>query len=85
MKTALSISFLVLLFSCGQKDEKFCSCMEVSNKLNEKTNQGLINSILTKTDIKQIHTLQNQKDSICNDFKNISGEEALNLKKKCEK
>ena len=57
----------------------------VRNKLNEKTNQGLINSILTKTDIKQIHTLQNQKDSICNDFKNISGEEALNLKKKCEK
>ena len=59
--------------------------MEVSNKLNEKTNQRLINSILTKTYIKQIHTLQNQKDSICNDFKNISVEEALNLKKKCEK
>ncbi len=84
MKILIPISIIVLLYSCNQKNEKFCSCMDVSNKLNEKTNKGL-NSVMTKTDIKQIQALQKEKDSTCADFQNISGEKALEFKKSCEK
>lgn len=84
MKLVLPVSFLVLLFSCSHKDEKFCSCMDVSNKLNEKTNEGL-NGVMTKSDIKQIQALQKEKDSTCAYYQSISGEKALELKKGCEK
>lgn len=84
MKLIITVSILFLLFSCNQKDEKFCSCMDISNKLNEKTNQGL-NRVMTKSDIKQIQALKKEKDSTCADFQSISGEKALELKKGCEK
>lgn len=84
MKTLISFLLISITISCSQKDEKFCECLAVSNQLNEKTNKGL-NSILTKKDITEIQKLQKEKKDKCNNYEEISGEDALELKKSCKK
>ncbi|TNE98096.1 MAG: hypothetical protein EP322_05470 [Bacteroidetes bacterium] len=83
MLSLVAIGALVL--SCStKKDEKFCSCLEASKKLNDHTEKMLQKSSYSDEDRAALTNLQVEKDKSCEDYKEISAEESSELRTACE-
>jgi hypothetical protein len=75
---------LVVLSSCGGKDEKFCQCLEVSETLNTLSNDALTQEVTPKS-AKQMKQMKAKKKELCADYEMMGGPEMLKLKAACAK
>jgi len=75
---------LVLLSSCGGRDEKFCKCLEVSENLNTLSNDALTQEVTPKS-AKQMKQMKAKKKELCADYEVMGGPEMLKLKAACAK
>lgn len=84
MKQLILPAVVVLLAACSSdKDEQFCECLSVSEKLNEEVNKYGIIALdkITDEDATNLKQLTAEKDSTCAPYELLGGEE---LKKKRE-
>lgn len=81
MKRQLIITAL-LFASCSSKDEKFCNCIEASEKLNEKTNQ-FFDKAPSESEAADIKELKENKNNLCADYQEMDGEKMRQLKDAC--
>ncbi|HRO75358.1 MAG TPA: hypothetical protein PLP27_04335 [Crocinitomicaceae bacterium] len=82
MKKALYIVSFFALVSCTPKDKQFCECITVSKAFNELSQKG-ISGELSQAELSEAKALQAQKDSICEAYEMMSGEEMLKKKAAC--
>lgn len=75
---------LVVLSSCGGKDEKFCQCLEVSENLNTLSNDALTQEVTPKS-AKKMKAMKAKKKELCADYEVMAGPEMLKLKAACKK
>jgi hypothetical protein len=75
---------LVILASCGGKDEKFCKCLEVSERLNTLSNDALTQEVTPKS-AKKMKAMKVKKKELCADYEVMAGPEMLELKAECTK
>ncbi len=74
---------LVVLASCGGKDEKFCKCLEVSETFNSMSNDALTQEVTPKS-AKEMKALKARKKALCADYEVMGGPEMLELKAACK-
>lgn len=75
---------LVVLSSCGGKDEKFCKCLEVSENLNTLSNDALTQEVTPKS-AEKMKAMKTKKKELCADYEVMGGPEMLKLKAACTK
>lgn len=73
---------IFLLFSCEQKDEKFCNCLSVGEELNDFSAELLLRDA-TLSDKKKMDKLKAAKKKACISFETMSGTEMLKKKEMC--
>jgi len=73
---------LVVLASCGGKDEKFCKCLEVSETFNSMSNDALTQEVTPKS-AKEMKAMKAKKKKLCADYEVMGGPEMLELKEAC--
>jgi hypothetical protein len=73
---------LVILASCGGKDEKFCKCLEVSETFNSMSNDALTKEVTPKS-AKEMKAMKAKKKKLCADYEYMAGPEMLELKEAC--
>lgn len=78
-----TISFIIVLISCDQKDEKFCECLAKSEEFNVM-NQAILNGKTDVATVKKAVELKKEKQKICQDYVNMDGEQMLARKKECK-
>ena len=74
----------LILFSCSQKDEKFCACIKESESLNSLNQKILSGNRINSERIKEVKDQINRKKDACKDYEYMTGPEMLELKKSCE-
>ena len=74
----------LILFSCSQKDEKFCACIKESESLNTLNQKILRGESITSESIKEVKDQIKRKKDACKDYEYMTGPEMLKLKKSCE-
>ena len=84
MKYLRLLSLSLILFSCSQKDEKFCACIEESKSLNSLNQKILRGDSINSQSIKEVKEQINRKKDACKDYEYMTGPEMLKLKKTCE-
>ncbi len=88
-KRRITIQFLTLfilttLFSCGNKQEKFCYCMDAGKQLNDYA-QKVLQSELNSEKINRLAAYRKTKREACSAFETMGGDELLQLKAACQK
>lgn len=79
-----SILFLTLvLFSCANKQEQFCSCLKAGEALNNYA-QKILQEDLTGANVKKLRELRQMKKEACSDFETMAGDQLLQLKAACK-
>ncbi len=76
----LSGSFIV---ACSTKDEKFCQCMEASEKFNVVANK-IIQKGADKALESEFKSLKAKKEKSCEKFLTMGGKEMLEKKAACQ-
>ena len=71
----------VLLYSCSN-DKSMCRCIEAGDKVN-KLSASFFNRDYSVLGKDSLDALISNRDSICDNFKMMSGEEMLKLKENC--
>lgn len=66
----------------SNKDEQFCTCMEISEAFNDAAN-NLLNEE-TGLSPEELIALRKKKDEACKNYESTPGDELLELKKACE-
>jgi len=84
MNYLLLLSLSLILFSCSQKDEKFCACIKESESLNTLNQKILSSESINSENIKEVKEQINRKKDACKDYEYMIGPEMLELKKSCE-
>jgi hypothetical protein len=74
----------LILFSCSQKDEKFCACIKESESLNSLNQKILRGDSINSESIKEVKEQINRKKDACKDYEYMTGPDMLKLKKSCE-
>ena len=74
----------LILFSCSQKDEKFCACIKESESLNTLNQKILPGESINSESVKEVKDQINRKKDACKDYEYMTGPEMLKLKKSCE-
>ena len=78
------LSLSLILFSCSQKDEKFCACIKESESLNNLNKKILSGNRINSESIKKVKDQIKRKKDACKDYEYMTGPEMLELKKSCE-
>ena len=84
MNYLLLLSLPLILFSCSQKDEKFCACIKESESLNTLNQKILSSESINSESIKEVKDQIDRKKDACKDYEYMTGPEMLELKKSCE-
>jgi len=84
MNYLLLLSLSLILFSCSQKDEKFCACIKESESLNTLNQKILSSESINSENIKEVKDQINRKKDACKGYEYMIGPEMLELKKSCE-
>ncbi len=74
----------LILFSCSQKDEKFCACIKESESLNSLNQKILRGDSINSESIKEVKDQINRKKDACKDYEYMIGPEMLELEESCE-
>jgi hypothetical protein len=86
MKKSIVLASLLVLVAC--KDKRFCECLKVSDDLNsEAAKYSAPDFSLDQTtdeDVLKLKSLTSQKDSICQPYELLGGEELLKKKQACK-
>lgn len=84
MKKIIPVFCSILIFaSCSNKDEQFCECLEIADKLNI-ANQKALSENRTQADLDEIKSLQKTQTETCQKYFEMSGEEMLKMKEDCK-
>ena len=78
------LSLSLILFSCSQRDEKFCYCIKESDSLNTMNQKILSGESINSESIKEVKDQIKRKKDACKEYEYMIGPEMLELKKSCE-
>jgi hypothetical protein len=84
MKKVVVLYVLLIFYSCSQKDEKFCACIDESESLNTLNQKILRGESINSESIKEVKDQINRKKDACKEYGNMTGPEMLKLKKTCK-
>lgn len=87
MKKVVLPLVLLLLVSCSSnKDERFCECLSVGEKLNIEAAKYSSKSIkeVSSEEVEALKKLSKEKDSVCSPYDSMNGEEMLKKKEACK-
>ena len=76
--------FLMGLVSCNQAPKNFCTCLEASESLNQKSSAVLAGNTDEKSKSELLEARKVQKEK-CKDFEQTTGDNMRKWKKSCEK
>lgn len=76
----------LVLMACSDKDGRFCECLAISEDLNtEAAKYGSVSfDKITDEDVSVLKSLMYKKDSICEPYEVLGGEELLKKKESCQ-
>lgn len=77
------VTLSILLSSCHNKDEKFCSCMDKSKEVNELSEKIWQNEGDAKDSLR-LKKLIASKNQICEEYTSKNGEELMLLRADCK-
>lgn len=87
MKKSIALASLVLVACSSNKDERFCECLKVSADLNAEASKYSSGDFAldetTDEDVTKLKSLNAQKDSICEPYELLSGEELQKKREAC--
>lgn len=85
MKKSIVLAALLLAACSSGKDERFCECLTFSDELNsEAVKYGSVSlDEITDQDVAALKSLMREKDSICEPYEILGGEELLKKKAAC--
>ena len=73
---------MVSLVSCSNDGEAFCECIEAGEELNIKT-QEFFDRAPNEDEYQEIESLKNNKEKLCEPYKDMDGEQMKELQKSC--
>ncbi len=82
MKKLTFLAATLLFVSCSDQNEQFCECMDAGEKLNNFS-VTLFDKNITEKQANELKALKAEKDKACADFKQMKGDEMLELQKNC--
>jgi hypothetical protein len=82
MKKTVILTGLVLLFSCSQRDEQFCECLEIGNQLNEFSSTILTDGASLES-AEKLNEIKAKKQKACEGFLTMDGPEMIRKKAAC--
>ena len=74
---------LLILASCSNKDEQFCTCLAAGEELNEFTQQ-FFDKTPSSEEAKKVSDLKEAKTVACKDYQMMSGDIMRQKKADCE-
>ncbi len=82
------VALIPLVFSsCSseevEKDDQFCSCLKVTDDLNEFSSK-LFDREVTSADATKMKSLKKAMEKECKDYQEMSGKEMLKRKELCK-
>jgi hypothetical protein len=87
VRLAIFIASGFFLFACNSnKDERFCDCLKVSEKLDSEAAKYTSMELDATTDegVVTLKQLMTEKDSICQPFETLGGEELIKKREACK-
>lgn len=81
-KKLFFVGTLVILSSCGSKDNQFCSCLKAGDELNAHSVQ-LFDGNISKEKAEKQQKLIKAKKEACKNYETMTGPEMLKRKKEC--
>lgn len=86
MKKTIVFAGLILVACSSDRDERFCDCLTTSEKLNsEAAKYGAVDlNNITDEDVASLKSLMHKKDSICEPYEILGGEELKKLREACK-
>ena len=82
MKYAIVFVVVSLLFSCSERDEQFCQCLQFGQELNTFSSTVLKEGATEQT-AKKLRELKAKKQRACDAFKTMDGPEMIQKKAAC--
>lgn len=70
------------MFSCSQRDDQFCECLEIGNQLNEFSATILEEGATSET-ANKLKELKSTKQKACEGFLKMDGPEMIKKKAAC--
>ncbi len=86
MKKSIVLVSLILAACSSGKDERFCECLTVSEELNTEASkyEAVALDQITDQDVTTLKSLMHEKDSICEPYELLGGEELKKLREACK-
>lgn len=81
-KLVIALGLVVTISACESKDKQFCDCISISKEFNELTQKRLAGN-LSEEELTKAKELQAQKDSVCEPYEMMGGQEMLKKKAAC--
>lgn len=86
MKKVLGFTLIFNLFGCSENiDNQYCSCLEISELLNEKNSELIEKQYFDSIRRAEIKELVDKKNQLCEPYKLLGGEELYNKMNDCYK
>lgn len=82
MKKTFVLAGLALLFSCSQRDEQFCECLEIGNQLNEFSSTILSDGPSVES-AQKLNEIKSKKQKACEGYLTMDGPEMIRKKAAC--
>jgi hypothetical protein len=82
MKKMIFPVLAIILFSCSNKDEQFCKCLQAGEQLNEYSVK-LLEGDVTQEKASKLKELKSKQKEACKDYQTMKGDEMLKRKKEC--
>lgn len=81
-----SLTLLLLLSACAEKDEQFCTCLDAGEALNVYSNDLLTETVETNNvSANKLNELKRAKKEACADYEMMSGVDMIERQKECAK
>lgn len=86
MKKIIVVTSLIVAACSSAKDERFCECLSVSSDLDVEASkyEAVALDKITDEDVVALKSLMHKKDSICEPYELLGGEELLSKKEACK-
>jgi hypothetical protein len=86
MKKSVVFAALIFVACKSDKDERFCECLTIGEKLNTEASKygSIALDKITDEDVATLKRLTAEKDSICAPYEILGGQELLKKKEACK-
>jgi hypothetical protein len=82
MKIIALFLLSVSLLSCSRKDQQFCDCLAISEKMNRLSKELIVRGA-SQEKVNELIALKKTKVAECKNYQTMGGEEMLKKKQAC--